>query len=505
MPAARAVAGPATTLRPVLNATGVVVHTNLGRAPLSAAAQAALVTAAGYVDVEYDLATGRRATRGRGALAALLATVPGAGDALVVNNGAAALVLAATALARGREMVISRGELVEIGDGFRLPDLLVATGARIREVGTTNRTVLGDYADAIGPDTAFVLKVHPANFRVEGFTAAVDVRALATLGAPVVVDVGSGLLRPDPLLPAEPTAAGTLRAGAVLVTASGWRRSWATRAASPRTSPACGPPSSLSPLAVTSTAPARSVPAAVGSGLLRPDPKVGGVHLEHEGGVRPDRIGVVAEHCAVRGPDLADPGAGGHQQVRQPEAVPDLDQLPTADDHLAAAGQRGRGQHQGSGAVVHHQRVAGAGDGSQQRSQGAAPAGRPPAGGQVVLDVDVPGSRDQGRLRGRGQRRPAEVGVHHHAGGVQHRAQRGGRPGQRPGRRVRHLGRRDLSPAGAVLGCPDGCLHHTAAEPLRGGGDPRLGQQDVGPRYGAAGVGGHDLTLWRANPTVRPA
>src|SRR5450759_2457976 len=134
---------------------------------------------------------------------------------------AAARVLAATALARGREMVISRGELVEIGDGFRLPDLLVATGARIREVGTTNRTVLGDYADAIGPDTAFVLKVHPANFRVEGFTAAVDVRALATLGAPVVVDVGSGLLRPDPLLPAEPTVAGTLRAGAVLVTASG--------------------------------------------------------------------------------------------------------------------------------------------------------------------------------------------------------------------------------------------------------------------------------------------
>lgn len=157
-----------------------------------------MVTVAGYVDVEYDLATGRRATRGRGALAALLATVPGAGDALVVNNGATALVLAATVLARGREMVISRGELVEIGDGFRPPDLLVATGARIREVGTTNRTVLGDYADAIGPDTAFVLKVHPANFRVEGFTAAVDVRALATLGAPVVVDVGSAPARSAP-------------------------------------------------------------------------------------------------------------------------------------------------------------------------------------------------------------------------------------------------------------------------------------------------------------------
>lgn len=166
-----------------------------------------MVTVAGYVDVEYDLATGRRATRGRGALAALLATVPGAGDALVVNNGATALVLAATVLARGREMVISRGELVEIGDGFRPPDLLVATGVRIREVGTTNRTVLGDYADAIGPDTAFVLKVHPANFRVEGFTAAVDVRALATLGRP------GGCRRR--------LRAGTLRAGAVLVTASG--------------------------------------------------------------------------------------------------------------------------------------------------------------------------------------------------------------------------------------------------------------------------------------------
>ena len=205
--AARALAGPATTLRPVLNATGVVVHTNLGRAPLSAAAQAALVTAAGSVDVEYDLATGRRATRGRGALAALLATVPGAGDALVVNNGAAALVLAATALARGREMVISRGELVEIGDGFRLPDLLVATGARIREVGTTNRTVLGDYADAIGPDTAFVLKVHPRQLPGRGLHRR---RGRARAGHARRPGGCRRRLR-----------AGTLRAGAVLVTASG--------------------------------------------------------------------------------------------------------------------------------------------------------------------------------------------------------------------------------------------------------------------------------------------
>src|SRR4051812_21730014 len=153
-------------LRAVLNATGVVLHTNLGRAALSAAALAAVAAAGGHTDVELDLATGRRARRGRGALAALAAAVPAAQDVHVVNNGAAALVLAATALAAGREIVVSRGELVEIGDGFRLPDLLVATGARLREVGTTNRTTLADYADAMGPRTAFVLKVHPSNFVV---------------------------------------------------------------------------------------------------------------------------------------------------------------------------------------------------------------------------------------------------------------------------------------------------------------------------------------------------
>jgi L-seryl-tRNA(Ser) seleniumtransferase len=212
----------AAGLRPVLNATGVVLHTNLGRAPLSPAAVAAVVAAAGYTDVELDLRTGRRARRGRGALAALAAAVPAAGAVHVVNNGAAALALVATALAgRGREIVISRGELVEIGDGFRLPDLLVSTGARLREVGTTNRTVLADYAAAVGPRTALVLKVHPANFVLRGFTAAVSVEDLATLGVPVVVDIGSGLLAPDPLLPAEPDATSVLRAGATLVTASG--------------------------------------------------------------------------------------------------------------------------------------------------------------------------------------------------------------------------------------------------------------------------------------------
>ena len=211
----------ATTLRPVLNATGVVLHTNLGRAPLSPSAVEAVRTAAGYVDVEYDVADGARARRGRGALAALRAAVPAAQDALVVNNGAAALVLATTALAAGREVVVSRGEMVEIGDGFRLPDLIASTGARLREVGTTNRTHLRDYADAIGPGTGCVLKVHPSNFRVEGFTSSVDVQELVGLGAPVVADVGSGLLTPHPLLPDEPDAHTALAAGAAVVTASG--------------------------------------------------------------------------------------------------------------------------------------------------------------------------------------------------------------------------------------------------------------------------------------------
>ena len=211
----------ASTLRPVLNATGVVLHTNLGRAPLSPAAVEAMVTAAGYVDVELDVATRTRARRGRGALDALRAALPDAEDVHVVNNGAAALVLATTALAAGLEVVVSRGELVEIGDGFRLPDLIASTGARLREVGTTNRTALRDYVEAVGPETGCVLKVHPSNFRIEGFTSEVPVADLATVGVPVVVDVGSGLLHPDPLLPDEPDVATALRAGAGLVTCSG--------------------------------------------------------------------------------------------------------------------------------------------------------------------------------------------------------------------------------------------------------------------------------------------
>lgn len=220
-----ALPGTASSLQPVLNATGVLVHTNLGRAPLSPAAVAAVVAAAGTTDVELDLGTGRRGARGEGAIAALLAAVPAAEAALVVNNCAAALALVATALGQGPELVLARGELVEIGDGFRIPELLTATGARLREVGTTNRVTLADYRGALGPDTGAVLKVHPSNFVVRGFTRQVEVgelaAALAGTGVPLVADVGSGLLRPHPLLPDEPDLQSTLAAGADVVLASG--------------------------------------------------------------------------------------------------------------------------------------------------------------------------------------------------------------------------------------------------------------------------------------------
>lgn len=227
----------ASSLRPVLNATGVLLHTNLGRAPLSQAAVQAVVDAAGTTDVELDLATGRRARRGRGATAALAAAVPDAEAVHVVNNGAAALVLAATALAGGgldRDVVMSRGEMVEVGDGFRLHELVASTGARLREVGTTNRTTAADVAAAFeaaareGRRVGLVMKVHPSNFRVEGFTAAPSTADLARACAaapggpvPLLVDTGSGLLAPRRDLPDEPDAATALRAGADLVTASG--------------------------------------------------------------------------------------------------------------------------------------------------------------------------------------------------------------------------------------------------------------------------------------------
>lgn len=211
----------AASLTPVLNATGVLLHTNLGRAPLSAAARDAVAAATGCSDLEFDLARGTRGRRGAAMLAALARAVPDAEAVHVVNNNAAALVLAATALAAGREIVVSRGELIEIGDGFRLPELLASTGATIREVGSTNRTSVADYAAAIGPRTGFVLKVHPSNYRINGFTASAAIGDLAELGVAVVGDIGSGLLTPHPALPEEPDATTWLRAGAALVTASG--------------------------------------------------------------------------------------------------------------------------------------------------------------------------------------------------------------------------------------------------------------------------------------------
>ncbi|MFM7552249.1 MAG: L-seryl-tRNA(Sec) selenium transferase, partial [Actinomycetota bacterium] len=213
--------GPA----PVVNATGVVVHTNLGRAPLAPeAVQAVAATAGGYADLELDLATGQRGSR-QAHLGPRIARLVGAEAGLAVNNCAGALVLVLAALARGREVVVSRGQLIEIGDGFRLPEIMEQAGARLVEVGATNRTRLEDYAAAIGPDTALLLRAHPSNFRVVGFTEEVGVAELAALGrergVPVVDDVGSGLLHPDPDLPGEPDAAGSIADGAGLVLFSG--------------------------------------------------------------------------------------------------------------------------------------------------------------------------------------------------------------------------------------------------------------------------------------------
>ena len=212
-------------LRPVLNATGVIVHTNLGRAPLAPEAVAALAaTGGGYANLELDLATGARGSR-QDLVEGLLTELTGAPAALVVNNCAAALVLAIAALAHGREVVVSRGQMIEIGDGFRLPEVMAQAGARLVEVGATNRTRLADYASAIGPATGLLLRAHPSNFRVVGFAEEVGIDALAGLGrehgVAVLDDVGSGLLVADPVLPGEPALTESVRAGATLALASG--------------------------------------------------------------------------------------------------------------------------------------------------------------------------------------------------------------------------------------------------------------------------------------------
>ena len=206
-------------LPPVINATGVLVHTNLGRAALSQAAIDAMVQAAGPTPIEFDLATGRRGRRAPAVTEILLSCVPGAEAALVVNNGAAALLLATTAL--GGDVVMSRGEMPEIGDGFRLHELIAAGSVQVREVGTTNRTTRADFLGAVDDRTGCILRVHPSNYRVDGFTSAPRIDELIDLGVPVVVDIGSGLLVADPALPDEPDAQSALAAGAALVVASG--------------------------------------------------------------------------------------------------------------------------------------------------------------------------------------------------------------------------------------------------------------------------------------------
>jgi L-seryl-tRNA(Ser) seleniumtransferase len=219
---AEAAAGRAPRLRRVLNATGVLVHTNLGRAPLADVALDRVHEAAGgYSNLEYDLAAGERGSR-QDHCAPLLRRLTGAEAALVVNNNAGAVLLALAALAEGREVVVSRGELIEIGDGFRIPDVLARSGARLVEVGTTNRTRAADYERAIGPETALLLRVHQSNFRVVGFTEAPRLEQLAPIaarhGLPLVDDLGSGALTP---LGDEPLARESLAAGADLVCFSG--------------------------------------------------------------------------------------------------------------------------------------------------------------------------------------------------------------------------------------------------------------------------------------------
>jgi L-seryl-tRNA(Ser) seleniumtransferase len=216
-------------LQPVVNATGVIVHTNLGRAPLGAAPLAAVAdVASGYSNLEFRLDRGTRGSRQEHA-GALLARACGAEAALVVNNNAAAVLLVLAALARGREVVVSRGELVEIGGGFRVPDVMAESGARLVEVGTTNRTRRADYERAISPETALILRVHASNYRMVGFVESTPVSELAALGPPVVADIGSGLVdettpwlaeRPG-WLRDEPGARQTLADGAALVTFSG--------------------------------------------------------------------------------------------------------------------------------------------------------------------------------------------------------------------------------------------------------------------------------------------
>lgn len=223
---ANAVAG--RLLQPMINATGILLHTNLGRAPLGTSTIDAIIHASGSTNLEYIIETGQRGSRHDHA-GHLLALACGAEAGMIVNNNAAAVVLVLATLARGKEVVVSRGELVEIGGGFRVPEILAETSAQLIEVGTTNRTRLRDYEKVINDNTAMTLKVHASNYRMVGFTEATSVAELATLSVPVVVDAGSGLLdrdtpwlaQPPSWLADEPGIRQTLDDGASIVTFSG--------------------------------------------------------------------------------------------------------------------------------------------------------------------------------------------------------------------------------------------------------------------------------------------
>lgn len=216
-----------SSLRPVLNGTGVVLHTNLGRAPLADAALAAIArVASGYTNLEYDVESGERGSR-YVHCAALLREITGAEDALVVNNGAAALILALDTIAGGKESIVSRGELIEIGGSFRIPDIMMKSGTSLVEVGTTNRTTADDYAKALNDRTGAIVRVHRSNFAMDGFVAEATAESLAELGerhnVPLIHDLGSGLLMSLESigLSGEPTAGDAIRAGAAIVTMSG--------------------------------------------------------------------------------------------------------------------------------------------------------------------------------------------------------------------------------------------------------------------------------------------
>jgi L-seryl-tRNA(Ser) seleniumtransferase len=210
--------------RRVINATGIVVHTNLGRAPLSRAARDAVLEATGYCDLEFDVARGTRGSR-HDHVRPLLATLCGAEDALVTTNNAAAVLLTLSALCRGGEVLVSRGEAVEIGGGFRIPEVMRLSGARMVDVGTTNRTRAADYADAVTPRTRAIVRVHPSNFAMVGFTERATTAELAEVahahGIPLIEDAGSGAILADAARPGEPVLSQCIDGGADVVTASG--------------------------------------------------------------------------------------------------------------------------------------------------------------------------------------------------------------------------------------------------------------------------------------------